>query len=230
VVAIDGPVGVGKSSVAARVAKELGFRHLDTGAMYRALALFVMRQPADLQENGAEIGRLAYSLEVEIGTCGTVLLDGQDITSAIRDEAVSRYVSRVADIREVREALVAQQRRLGLKQPSVLEGRDIGTVVFPDSACKIYLDASPEVRVQRRVDQLLRTGKSADPAAVREALLDRDARDRARPWGALRVADDAIMLDSTLFTEERVVQIICALVRSTPAFASPSDAKVHAHS
>jgi len=218
VVAIDGPVGVGKSTVASLVAAELGFRHLDTGAMYRAVAYRLMKQPAELQSNADVMADLAYRLRISLETDGRVFVDGEDITQAIRDEAVSRFVSRVADVRAVREALVAQQRRIGADRPSVLEGRDIGTVVFPDAACKIYLDASPDVRVERRVAQLRASGRHADPAEVRANLLERDARDRIRPWGALRVADDAIVVDSTSFDQDRVVEIICALVRENPVF------------
>ncbi|MBI1292194.1 (d)CMP kinase [bacterium] len=218
VVAIDGPVGVGKSTVAAQVAAELGFRHLDTGAMYRVVAWKLMQLPVEQQDNHNIMADLAYRLRISLGASGEVTVDGHDVTDAIRDEAVSRFVSRVADVRTVREALVAQQRRIGSERPAVLEGRDIGTVVFPDAACKIYLDASPEVRVERRVAQLRASGRNADRAEVRANLMERDARDRVRPWGALRVAEDATIVDSTCFDEARVVEIICALVRENPVF------------
>jgi len=218
VVAIDGPVGVGKSTVASLVAAELGFRHLDTGAMYRAVAYRLMKQPAELQSNADVMADLAYRLRISLETDGRVFVDGEDITQAIRDEAVSRFVSRVADVRAMGGLRTRFQRRIGADRPSVLEGRDIGTVVFPDAACKIYLDASPDVRVERRVAQLRASGRHADPAEVRANLLERDARDRIRPWGALRVADDAIVVDSTSFDQDRVVEIICALVRENPVF------------
>jgi cytidylate kinase len=218
VLAIDGPVGVGKSSVAAQVASRLGFRHLDTGAMYRAVAWKLMQLPPAEWNHVAVLAELARALPIRLEEDGRIFVEDTDVTLAIRDEAVSRFVGRVADARVVREALVDQQRRVGSERPSVLEGRDIGTVVFPDAALKIYLDASPNVRVQRRVEQLLAMGKAAHPDEVHTALLERDARDRARPWGALRVAEDAVILDTTCLCESRVVETICALASEVPAF------------
>ncbi len=218
VVAIDGPVGVGKSSVARRVAESLGLLHLDTGAMYRAVAMKAMELPPGEREDEAVIGELARSLDLELQGGGRLLLDGKDVTVALRDESVSRYVSVVADCRSVREALVEQQRRLGAAQASVLEGRDIGTVVFPDAALKIFLDASPTVRVDRRMKQLLDLGRPADREAIYQGLVERDERDRAREWGALAIATDARLLDTTDFTEDMVVNLICAMVRESPIF------------
>ena len=218
VVAIDGPVAVGKSSVARRVAAELGIRHLDTGAMYRAVAIKVMNLPPQDSENRDRHGEIAENLSLEFDEHGAVFLDGEDITTQIRDESVSRFVALVADNRRVREALVAQQQLLGRRQPSVLEGRDIGTVVFPDAAVKIYLDASPEVRVARRVAQLEAMGLDADREEVYASLAQRDQRDRSRSWGALRMASDAVMVDTTDFDEDMVVRLICSVVRQNSLF------------
>lgn len=223
VVAIDGPVGVGKSTVARRVAADLGFRHLDTGAMYRAVALLLMRQapgtPADEFLSDPDLaGQTVRAMDLDLREDGAVILAGEDVSADIRDESISRFVSFVADCMEVRRALVEQQRRLGLQRPAVLEGRDIGTVVFPDAGLKIYLDASPKVRRERRCDQLDAMGRPADREAVLKSLMERDARDRARPWGALRVAPGARLIDTTHFTEDMVVSLICAMVRESSTF------------
>ncbi|CAN5291026.1 (d)CMP kinase [soil metagenome] len=218
VVAIDGPVGVGKSTTAKRVADELGFRHLDTGAMYRAVAWSVMQLPEAEHSNFAAIANIARTMPLSLASNGQVFAGDQEISSEIRDESVSQFVTRVADNMDVRHALVEQQQRLGMEQPSVLEGRDIGTVVFPNAACKIYLDASPKVRVERRAAQLRAMGKRAVSAQIHAALLERDARDRAREWGALKLAEDATLIDTTHYDEDTVVRLICALVRENPIF------------
>jgi cytidylate kinase len=219
VVAIDGPVAVGKSSVARLAAAELGLRHINTGAMYRAVALKLMRVGggrSDLPQS--VIADAARTTQVSLPPDGCVLLDGEDVTDAIRDERVSAFVAVVADNLDVRHTLVAMQRSLGLEQPAVLEGRDIGTVVFPDAALKIYLDASPEVRADRRLSELRRKGLVAKREDVFLGLLERDERDRARPWGGLRMAEDATLIDTTNFDEVMVVRLIAALVREHPAF------------
>ncbi|MBI5155187.1 (d)CMP kinase [Candidatus Poribacteria bacterium] len=214
VVAIDGPVGVGKSTVARRVAEQLHFCHIDTGAMYRAVAWKFLHLPNGQAEEA--LGGIARELDIELREDGTVWLDGRNVTIELRDEEVGRNVHRAADRRDVREALVQLQRRVGLARPSVLEGRDIGTVVFPDSQWKFYLDASPEVRVQRRASQLREMGKPAPHDEIYRNLMDRDERDRSREWGALRIAEDAILVDTTNLDEETVVSLICACVRESP--------------
>lgn len=213
VVAIDGPVGVGKSSVSRNLAARLGFLHLDTGAMYRAVAWKVTRHAAD-DQGGEAFDEEARKLHLEWREDGTLWSDGMEITQAIRTEQVSSLVHLAADRRAVREALVQEQRRIGLSQPSVLEGRDIGTVVFPDAHWKFYLDAPPRVRAQRRVDQLARLGETADLEAVMSGLIDRDRRDRAREWGALKMADDAIYVDTSELDEAGVVNLLAAIVQS----------------
>lgn len=213
VIAIDGPVGAGKSSVARAVARRLQFRHLDTGAMYRAVALKYLRL-AEAERTPERAVAIAAALNLDWRHDGTLFLDGEDITLAIRREEVSAHVHLAADNIDVRRALVTEQRRLGLEVPSVLEGRDIGTVVFPDARWKFYLDASPLERARRRALQLSARGEAGDLDAILARLLDRDARDRARGWGALRRAPDATLVDSSELGEDAVVQLMCAVVRA----------------
>lgn len=218
VLAIDGPVGVGKSTVARRVAGLLGLRHLDTGAMYRVVALRVMQLPAADHRNEELVIQTARNTDIDLAADGRVLADGHDVSDAIRTESVSRFVSLIADNGEVRRVLVDKQRELGSRQASVLEGRDIGTVVFPDAAVKIFLDAAPRARAQRRIEQLHRMGLAADLEDVYRALEERDRRDRSRPWGALKLAQDAVLVDSTHYTEDLVVELITSIVRRSPIF------------
>ncbi len=220
VLAIDGPVGAGKSSVAKRTADALGFFHLDTGAMYRCVALRAMDLPEEKRADPAALQRIAGRARIELPEPGVVLLDGEDVSGAIRSEAVSAEVAIVADDPGVRELLVHRQREIGMLRPTVLEGRDIGTVVFPDAALKIYLDASPASRARRRTDQLRAAGRTADYAAVLAGLLERDRRDRARLQGALRIAPGARIMDTTNLDEDTVVALLAAMVRDHPVFAA----------
>lgn len=213
VVAIDGPVGVGKSSVGREVARRLGFVHLDTGAMYRTVAWKYLQLPEE-RRTAESLGAIARELALEVRDGERLWLDGEEITQAIREEHVSRHVHLAADSLDVRRALVAQQRRIGLRQPTVLEGRDITTVVFPDARWKFYLDAPPAVRAQRRIDQLRAAGRSDSQEEVLRNLVDRDRRDRTREWGALALADDATVIDTSELGEEAVVRLICELVKA----------------
>jgi cytidylate kinase len=206
VIAIDGPAGAGKSSVARRVAAELGFTYLDSGAMYRCVALAALQGNADL-DDGEAVGALAEGLQ--IGFDGRrILLDGDEVTEEIRAPEVSAAASQVSVHPRVREAMVARQRRLIAAGRYVAEGRDIGTVVSPDSPLKVFLTASDEERARRRAAQ---TGE--DFETVLAAQRDRDARDTEREHGALRAADDAVELDTTGLTQGQVVAEIVALAR-----------------
>ncbi|HEX6602962.1 MAG TPA: (d)CMP kinase, partial [Solirubrobacterales bacterium] len=190
VIAIDGPAGAGKSSVARLVAEELGITYLDSGAMYRAVALAGLEANADLDD--AEVsGQIAEAAEISFDG-GRVLLAGRDVTVEIREPAVSEAASRVSVHPQVRAAMVARQRRLIHAGDYVAEGRDIGTVVSPDAPLKVFLTASEEERARRRADQ-----SGGDPHRVLEEQRDRDERDRRREHGALRAADDAVELDTT---------------------------------
>ncbi len=206
VIAIDGPAGAGKSSVARGVAAALGFTYLDSGAMYRCVALAGIERGADL-DDAAAMGEIARSLE--IGLDGDRIgLDGRDVTAAIREPEVTAASSRVSVHPGVREAMVARQRELIAAGRYVAEGRDIGTVVSPDSPLKVFLTASDEERARRRAAQ---TGE--DQAAVLDAQRERDARDATREHSALRAAEDAVEIDTTDLTLDEVVARIVALAR-----------------
>ena len=205
-IAIDGPAGAGKSSVARGVAAALGFTYLDSGAMYRCVALAGIERGADL-DDGDAMGEIARSLE--IGLDGDrVDLDGRDVTAAIREPEVTAASSRVSVHPGVREAMVARQRELIAAGRYVAEGRDIGTVVSPDSPLKVFLTASDEERARRRAAQ---TGE--DHVAVLDAQRERDARDATREHSALRAAEDAVEIDTTGLSLDEVVARIVALAR-----------------
>jgi len=207
VIAIDGPAGAGKSTVARGVAGELGFTYLDSGAMYRCVALAALRADADL-DDGEAVGALAERLEIDFDR-QRVLLNGNDVTSEIRAPEVSAAASQVSVHPRVREAMVARQRRLIAAADYVAEGRDIGTVVSPGSPLKVFLTASDEERARRRAAE---TGE--DFEVVLAAQRQRDDRDRGREHGALRAAEDAVALDTTGLTQDEVVARVVALARA----------------
>lgn len=204
VIAIDGPAGAGKSSVARAVAAALGFTYLDSGAMYRCVALAATRRSADLGDSEA-LGELARSLRIELGE-GRVRLDGEDVGAAIREPAVTEAASRVSVHPPVREAMVAEQRRLIEAGRYVAEGRDIGTVVSPDAPLKVFLTASAAERARRRAAQ---TGE--DESAVLAAQRERDERDETREHSALRAAADAVEVDTTGMSQDEVVRRVVDL-------------------
>jgi cytidylate kinase len=204
VIAIDGPAGAGKSTVARGLAARLGFTYLDSGAMYRCVALAALRRGIDLDDPAAVAalaGSIAISLDEE-----SVELDGEDVSAEIRGPAVSEASSRVSVHPGVREAMVARQRELIAAGRYVAEGRDIGTVVSPEAPLKVFLTASAEERARRRAEQ---TGE--DPAAVLAAQRERDRRDETREHSALRAAADAVEIDTTGLGRDEVVARIAAL-------------------
>jgi CMP/dCMP kinase len=206
VIAIDGPAGAGKSSVARGLAAALGFTYLDSGAMYRCVALAGIERGADL-DDAAEMAALADSLEVSFAGEG-VLLDGRDVSAAIRTPDVSDASSRVSVHPGVREAMVARQRALIAAGRYVAEGRDIGTVVSPEAPLKVFLTASAEERARRRAVQ---TGE--DPDDVLAAQRRRDARDETREHSALRAASDAVEIDTTALGLDQVVERVVTFAR-----------------
>jgi cytidylate kinase len=206
VIAIDGPAGAGKSSVARGVADALGLTYLDSGAMYRCVALAGIRRGADL-DDGEAMGDLAAGLEIALEP-DRVLLDGVDVTGAIRTPETTDAASRVAPHQRVRNEMVAEQRRLIAGGRYVAEGRDIGTVVSPDAPLKVYLTASPQERARRRAAQ---TGE--DESDVLAAQSERDERDRTREHSALEAAEDAVEIDTTGHDLDEIVERVVALAR-----------------
>jgi len=206
VIAIDGPAGAGKSTVARGLAEELGFTYLDSGAMYRCVALTCLEWGADPNASG-EATSTAESIEIGFED-GDVLIDGVPVTDEIRTPEVTEAASQVSVHPGVREAMVAEQQRLIATGPYVTEGRDIGTVVAPDSPLKVFLTATPEARAERRAAQ---TGE--DVAAVLAAQEERDRRDETREHGALYAAEDAVTIDSSGMSAEEVIAEIAALAR-----------------
>jgi CMP/dCMP kinase len=206
VIAIDGPAGAGKSSVARAVAEELGFTYLDSGAMYRCVALAALEAAVD-PDDGEALGALAPELEIRLDG-RRALLGDRDVSAAIREPGVTAAASRVSVHPRVREAMVARQRQLIAAGSYVAEGRDIGTVVSPDSSLKVFLTASDEERARRRAAE---TGQ--DFESVLDAQRRRDARDTEREHGALRAAEDAVELDTTGLGLEEVVGRVVGLAR-----------------
>jgi cytidylate kinase len=214
VIAIDGPAGAGKSTMARRLAARLGFTYIDSGAMYRAVALWAARQNADTTDMH-RMEQLALAAEIGLQPAGqTVLLNGEDVTAAIRTVEIGRQASVVAAIPGVRRALVVKQRELAARTSVVMEGRDIGTVVFPDADVKIYLDADPGERVNRRLRDFRGLGETTPPETIAAQILERDKRDRTRAEAPLTQAPDAVYIDSTGLDPDQVEEEILKLVRA----------------
>ena len=210
VVAVDGPAGSGKSTIARAIAERCNLVYIDTGAMYRAMALAILRAGVDPTDElaAAEVaGACAIAVHPSPqGVC--VWLDGEDVSPEIRTPEVERVVPLVARYPAVRAALVDKQRALAAMGGVVMDGRDIGTVIAPDAECKLYVTAQPEVRVQRRYEQLAALGTAPERSVVARDLLERDDLDRSRSAGPLRRAEDAIILDTThLGVEEALAEV-----------------------
>ena len=216
IIAIDGPAGSGKSTVSKIVAKKLAILYIDTGAMYRALTLKAMRQGFNLEDEHALVS-LAKSTRIGLEEEDKlrVFLDGEDVSLYIRTPDVTANVKYIARVPGVRREMVALQRSISQKHGgAILEGRDIGTVVFPDADYKFYLDASPEERAKRRCKELIESGENASEISVKEDILTRDNSDMKRSVGALKKCDDAIFIDTTGLSidgvTEKILSYICA--------------------
>jgi len=226
VVAIDGPAGAGKSTIARHLAEHFGLLNLETGAMYRAFALKAMRASISLDESAALVALAAQtSIRLEPGTEGNrVFLDGEDVTAQLRDPAVSDGASRVSVLTPIRAWLVGLQQQLGAAGGVVMEGRDIGTVVFPNAEVKIFLDADASVRGLRRVDQMGWDAKTQAEGVIRD-LRARDERDRNRADSPLKAADDAVLLDSTHLTLDEVLRAAEKIVVDRAAQVTPGQSQ-----
>jgi cytidylate kinase len=216
IIAIDGPVGSGKSTLARRVAQMLGYVYVDTGAMYRALALKALRRGLAFDGNDENLVLLARETRIDLrAEDGTqrVVLDHEDVTTAIRTPEVSQAASRIAVNPGVRHVLVAEQRRAGEQGGVVMEGRDIGSVVFPDAQLKIFLTASPETRAERRWREHQQKGDTIDLRRTLEEIRERDRRDQGRTTSPLVRASDAVVVDSTAMEPEEVARLVVMLAK-----------------
>jgi len=215
VVAIDGPAGAGKSSASRGLAARLGYAHVDTGAMYRAVGVLAAERGIALDDDAA-LAALVDSLHFAFPE-GRVLVDGRDLSAAIREAAAGELASRVSTRPVVRERLVALQRTLGAGGGVVMEGRDIGTVVFPDAPVKVFLTADPAERARRRAAELRARGEAVDEAALAAEIAARDRRDSARAHSPLRPAADAVVLDTTRLALAEVIEAMDRLARGAGA-------------
>src|SRR6266478_1092232 len=212
IIAIDGPAGAGKSTIASRLARKLGYVNLESGAMYRALALKAIEWDISF-DDGEALLKLAHESRIELDPSiggNRVLLDGRDVSARIRERDVTEGASQVSVHPKVREWMVAHQREMGLGGGVVMEGRDIGTKVFPDADVEVFLDADAVIREQRRLEQ--QKVKGAPAKAMAAELRERDQRDRTRAVSPLVAAPDAVVIDSTRLTEDEVLEKIEALV------------------
>lgn len=210
IIAIDGPAAAGKSTTAKLVAKKLGYLHVDSGAMYRAVTLKILRKglPVDAAE---EIAKLAQTTRIELLEANgslTILLDGKDVTHEIRSADVTNAVSKVSSIKGVRSAMVREQRKMSERGGVVMDGRDIGTVVFPNADLKIFMVASIDERAKRRAEELVANGLQPHRDKLKKEIADRDLFDSTRNESPLRKADDAIELDTSNLTIDEQVEII----------------------
>jgi cytidylate kinase len=211
IIAIDGPAGAGKSTVARIIAQKLGFLYIDTGAMYRALTLKALERKINAKDIPALI-EMARSTNIDLtnnqDSSLKILLDGRDVSSPIRQPRITRLVSDIAKIKGVREIMLGLQRKFGKLRDSVLDGRDIGTVVFPDADKKFYIDAEFSVRVRRRYKELKELNQDVTLKDIEKDLRNRDNIDSTREFAPLKKADDAIYIDTTNMSIEEVVQTI----------------------
>lgn len=216
IVAIDGPAGAGKSTIAKTIANELGFLYIDTGAMYRALTLKALENKIDIRDSAGLI-EMARNTRIDLGNDQNgsleIFLDGREVTKEIRRPLITKFVSDIAKIKGVREVMLELQRKLGSQRDAVLDGRDIGTVVFPNADKKFYLDANFKERVSRRHKELRESGQDVTLSDVDSDLRNRDTIDSTREFAPLKKADDAVYIDTTNMTIEEVVSGVLSYIR-----------------
>lgn len=215
-VAIDGPAGAGKSTIAKAVARELNLIYVDTGAMYRAVALYMLREGVDLADREKVAGKCpeaAVTIRYEDGV-QVVFLNGENVNAFLRTEEVGEAASVISSIPQVRKNMVALQKSLAAESDCIMDGRDIGTCVLPDARLKIYLTASSDVRARRRYDELTAKGESCDLDKIKADIEDRDYRDMHREESPLRKADDAIVVDTSDMNAEEAIAAVTGLCRS----------------
>lgn len=218
-IAIDGPAGAGKSTIAKMLAKELGYVYVDTGAMYRAMAYYFLQQGIDKEDEAAinaAVDGADVTIRYEDGS-QKVLLNGADVTGSLRTEQVGNMASSTSVYPAVRVKLVALQQKLAKTADVIMDGRDIGTCVLPDAQVKIYLTASVETRAKRRYDELVEKGEPADLTKIEEDIKERDYRDMHREMSPLRQANDAVLVDSSDMSIEQVVSAILGIVKEKQA-------------
>ena len=216
IVAVDGPAGSGKGTITKKIAEDMGFLNLDTGATYRCVALETYRNNLDIVKDEQKIIEIANKIDIEIDSSGKkdiILLNGEDVTSKIRTKEVTSIVSQVSSIIPVREKMVDVQRKLAKGKNVIVEGRDIGTVVFPNADLKIYLDASVEVRANRRFKEEKEKGTNITYEEVLESIKQRDYNDIHKKFGALKKAEDAILIDTSNLSIDEVVEKVKGLIR-----------------
>lgn len=214
-VAIDGPAGAGKSTIAKAVAKQMQFIYVDTGAMYRAMALYVLREGVDLNDTEAVVracSRAQVSIRYEDGV-QVVLLNGENVNAFLRTEEVGNATSRISGIPQVREKLVQLQQEIAAESDCLMDGRDIGTCVLPKAQLKIYLTADSAVRAKRRYDELTAKGQSCDLEQIKADIEERDYRDMHRETSPLKQAEDAVLVDTSHMSVEEVIKRIMELCR-----------------
>jgi cytidylate kinase len=229
VIAIDGPAGSGKSTISRRLANALGFLYLDTGAMYRAVALEAQRKGMDGDE-GKRLGELCRAMDLQLQTDDVTprwVLDGEDISETIRSPEMDMLSSRISAVKEVREAMTELQRRLARGVDVVAEGRDMGTVVFPDAAHKFFLTASAEIRAERRYRERVSRGENISKEAVARDMKRRDSQDQSRDLAPLAPAGDATVIDSTGLTIDQVLRRILLELNRTSGLFTGGDPKIN---
>lgn len=212
IVAIDGPAGSGKGTITKQVGERLGLINIDTGAMFRCVTLDMIQKGIEVEEEN-KIKEMLNKIEIELKESEEVFLNGQEVTKRIRENDINRFISPVSMIPMVREKLLELQRKMAQGKNIIMEGRDIGTVVFPNADVKIYLDASPEERAKRRVQQNQEKGLTTSYEEVLKSIKDRDQKDSTREIAPLRKAEDAIYIDSTNMTIEKVTEEIVKIVK-----------------